>query len=172
MDVVNYSAVEWLRDGRRIQIRSLRPDDREDLLAAIRRTSDTSMFRRFFGAKRSFSEKEISFFVNPDFTTHVALVAVGEEAGLQVIVGGSRYIVLQPGSAELAFVVIDEYQGKGIASALLRHLAAIGHATGLNELVADVLPDNASMLKVLQNSGFSVKTKRDVGVIHVTLRLT
>jgi GNAT superfamily N-acetyltransferase len=172
MDAANYLTIEGLRDGSRLQIRSLRADDRDDLIAAVKRTSDTSIYRRFFGIRRNFTEKEISFFLKPDFVNHVALVAVGEEAGLQVIVGGGRYILLEPGRAELAFVVIDQYQGKGIAAALLKHLARIGRAVGLKELVAEVLPENTPMLKVFQNSGFALSTKREAGVVHLTLRLT
>lgn len=169
--VADYLAIDRSRDGRRIQIRSLKIEDQADLMAAVRRTSAASMYRRFFGSKRDFSEDEISFFLTPDSVTHVALIAVGEEAGFPSIVGGGRYIVLQPGRAELAFLVVDQYQGQGIASALLKHLAAIGSAGGISEFVADVLPENAPMLKVFQNSGFPMSTERHAGVVHVKLRL-
>ena len=67
-----------MRDGRRVEIRALRPADRDDLIAAVGRTSDQSLYRRFFGARRGFREQEIAFFVNVDFVDHVALVAVAE----------------------------------------------------------------------------------------------
>ena len=118
-----YSAVEVLRDKRRVEIRALRPDDRADLLAAVGRTSDQSLYRRFFAVKGSFTEPEIAFFLNIDFINHVALVAVLEELERPRIIGGGRYIVVQPGQAEVAFVVVDQYQRQGIGSALLRHLA-------------------------------------------------
>jgi hypothetical protein len=63
---------------------------------------------RFFGAKRDFSEKEIEFFVNVDFVNHVALVATVEQGGRRIIVGGGRYVIVQPGTAEVAFAVVDE----------------------------------------------------------------
>src|SRR3712207_9099770 len=91
-----YSAVEMLRNGRRVEIRALRPDDRAALITAVGRASAQSLFRRFFAAKRGFTEQEIAFFVNIDFITHVALVAVEDEGGYPVIVGGARYIVGQP----------------------------------------------------------------------------
>ena len=75
-----------------------------------------------------------------DFRTHVALVAVVQEDGQPVIVGGGRYIVAKPGSAEVAFAIIDEYQGQGIGGALLRHLVALAREAGLKELIAEVLP--------------------------------
>jgi GNAT superfamily N-acetyltransferase len=63
--------------------------------------------------------------VNVDFTDHVALVAVVKEGGRRMIIGGGRYIVVRPGTAELAFAVVDKYQGRGIGAALMRHLAAL-----------------------------------------------
>src|SRR3954447_13379355 len=153
-EAAGYSVVETLRSGRQVEIRALRPDDRADFVAAVERASAQSLFRRFFAAKRGFTEQEIAFFVNVDFINHVALVAIVEEDGRPVIVGGGRYIVGQPGTAELAFAVVDEHQGQGIGAALMRHLAAIARRSGFNELIAEVLPENVPMLKVFENSGF------------------
>ena len=166
-----YSAVEPLRDGRRVEIRALKPDDREWLVAAVGRASDQSLYRRFFGAKRDFSEREIAFFLNVDFVNHVALVAVLEEDGRPVIIAGGRYVVVQSGKAEVAFAVVDRYQGQGIGAALLRHLAAIARAAGLEELIAEVLPDNIAMLKVFEKSGLRVSATREPRVVHVALGL-
>jgi GNAT superfamily N-acetyltransferase len=171
LEVARYSAIEALRDGRRIEIRALRPDDQAGLLAAINRTSSESLYRRFFGAKRDFSEKERDFFLNIDFVNHVALVAVVKEANHPVIIAGGRYVVERPGAAEVAFAVIDEYQGQGIGAALLRHLTTIARDAGLAQFTAEVLPDNISMLKVFEKSGLKVDTKREPMAVHVTLQL-
>ena len=109
VEAANYSAFETLRDG--IEIRALRPDDRADLIAAVSRSSAQSLYRRFFAVKRDFAEPEIEFFLNVDFVDHVALVAVVYESGRRVIAGGARYVVAQPGKAEVAFAV-DQYQGQ------------------------------------------------------------
>ena len=170
-EAARYSATEILPDGRRMEIRALRPEDEVDFLAAIDRTSAQSLYRRFFGAKRDFSEKERAFFLNVDFTNHVALVAVVEAEGRGAIVAGGRYVVLRPGVAEVAFIVIDEYQGQGIGAALLRHLATIARGAGLKEFVAEVLPDNIPMLKVFEKSGLKFRTKREAGAVHVVLQL-
>ena len=108
--------------------------------------------------------------MNVDFVDHVALVAVMDEGGRPVIVGGGRYIVEHPGQAELAFVVVDRYQGQGIGSALMRHLVAIARSAGLRELVAEVLADNVAMLRVFKKSGFHI-TSRAAGVVYLTLQL-
>jgi RimJ/RimL family protein N-acetyltransferase len=165
-----FSAAEVLHNGCRIEIRALRPDDRAGLIEAVGRTSNQSLYRRFFGVRRGFSEREIAFFLNPDFLNHVALVAVVEEGDGQ-IVGGGRYIVVQPGTAEIAFAVIDEFQGQGLGAALMRHLATIARDAGLTELIAEVLPDNSPMLRVFEKSGIRLSTTREPAVIHITLQL-
>jgi len=169
-EAARYSSVEALRDGRRVEIRALRPDDRADLIAAVGRTGAESFYRRFFGARHDFTEREIASFLDIDFVGHVALVAVVED-GRPTIVGGGRYIVVGPGTAEMAFAVIDEHQGQGIGAALLRHLAAIARGAGLRELVAEVLPHNTPMLRVFEKAGFGFSAERGPGVVHVALRL-
>ena len=171
VEAATYSAAETLRDGRRVDIRALRQDDRSEILAAVGRTSPESLYRRFFTVKRGFTKEETAYFLNIDFVDHVALVAVVEEASRPVIVGGARYILLRPGKAEVAFAVIDQYQGQGIGAALLRHLAGIARDAGLRELIADVLPGNDAMLKVFAKSGLPLRTKHESDVMHVVLQL-
>ena len=77
-----------------------------------------------------------------------------------------------PGMAEIAFVVVDAYQGKGIGAALMNHLAKLARDAGLKELIAEVLPENAGMLKVFNKFGFRRSPSRDPQVIHLALQLT
>jgi ribosomal protein S18 acetylase RimI-like enzyme len=172
LETAKYSAIELLRNGRQVEIRALKPDDQAGLLAAVGRTSAQSLYRRFFGVRRDFSKREIAFFVNVDFVNHVALVAVADEGGRPVIVGGGRYVVSQPGKAEIAFAIVDQYQGQGIGAALMRHLVTIAREAGLKELVAEVLPNNIAMLNVFQKSGLRLEMKRESQVVHVTLHLS
>jgi GNAT superfamily N-acetyltransferase len=171
LQVKDYTATETLRDGRTVEIRALRPEDRAGMLAAVGRTSQQSLYRRFFTFKRGFSDQEVDFYVNVDFVDHVALVAVLEEDGQSVIVAGGRYIAVRPGEAEVAFVVDDAHQGRGLGAALMRHLAALARQAGLKALSADVLPANAAMLKVFATSGLGMKTQRGPDSIHIMLQL-
>ncbi|HUN95001.1 MAG TPA: GNAT family N-acetyltransferase [Bradyrhizobium sp.] len=171
MEAAKYSVVEALRNGSSVEIRALKAADQEDMLAAVSRISGESLYRRFFGAKRYFSEREKAFFLNVDFVDHVALVAVANDVGRPCIVGGGRYIVVRPGTAELAFAVIDEYQGRGIGSALMRHLVLIGRDAGIKSLLAEVLAENIPMLKVLQTSGLALQVEHRADVIYATLRI-
>jgi len=173
IDPASYSATEVLRDGRTIEIRALRPHDLQALMSALDRSSPLSIFRRFLGAKRHFTEQEISYFVNVDFVDHVALVALGDENGQPVVIGGGRYIVMpQTAKAEVAFAVVDQYQGQGIGAALMRHLVILARNAGVEEFVADVLSSNTAMLKLFENSGLSVSTTREAEIVHVTVRLS
>jgi RimJ/RimL family protein N-acetyltransferase len=169
--LADYSAVERLRDGRPIEIRALRPQDKSEMLAAIGRTSTQSLQRRFFVPKKGFSEQEMAFFLNIDFEDHVALVAQIDEDGCPAIAGGARYIVVRPGQAEIAFIVVDAYQGQGIGTMLMRHLDAVARDADLTELIAEVLPENTAMLKVFKKFGFRPGSKREPQVVHLVLQL-
>jgi RimJ/RimL family protein N-acetyltransferase len=168
----DYSAVETLRNGTRVQVRAFKPEDRDGFIAAAGGLAAQSRRRRFFGEKRHFTEAEQSFFLNPDFISHVALIAVVDEGGQSVIAGGARYVIVKPGQAEVAFAVSDRFQGQGIGAALMHHLAAISTKAGLRELIAEVLPENIAMLKVFERSGLRHCKKSGPGAIHIVLQLT
>jgi RimJ/RimL family protein N-acetyltransferase len=169
-EAASYHVIETLNDGRKVKIRAQQPEDRKALLAAVQRASMETMYHRFLAAKRELSEQEEHFFLDIDFVNHVVLVAETTEEGRPVIVGGCRYIVIEPGKAEVAFSVIDAYQKKGLGSALMRHIAAISREAGVEELVAEVLSDNAPMLKVFERSGLAVTSKREGSVVHASMR--
>jgi len=172
MNAAEYTAIERLRDGTTLQVRALQPGDRAEMLASVGRFSKQTLYRRFFAPKRSFSEREIEFFLDVDFTKHVALVAVLVESGQQLIAGGARYIVSHPGCAEIAFAIDDPHQKLGIATHLINHLIKIARAAGLETFVAEVLPENVPMLKVFERCGLATTTRSERGVVHVTLALS
>src|SRR4051812_28175952 len=170
-NAADYATTETLRDGRQVEIRAFAPGDQAALEAAVARIGTKSLYRRFFTVKRNFSDREREFFLNVDFKDHVALMAWIDEGGRKVIIGGGRYVVVEAGKAEVAFVVIDDYQGKGIGALLMRHLAGVARAAGLQEFVAEVLPENRPMLKVFEKSGLPMTAKEEYEVVHATLRL-
>ncbi len=170
-EATNDTVRELLSDGCPIEIRALRQEDEADMLAAIGQTSAQSLQRRFFVMKRHFSDKERAFFMDIDFKDHVAIVALADEADRKAIVGGGRYIVFEPGRAEMAFVVIDAWQRRGVGSILMRHLVKIARDAGLQELTAEVLPENAAMLKVFGKFGFRPGSHRDPQTVHLELKL-
>jgi GNAT superfamily N-acetyltransferase len=172
MNAAEYLALETLRDGRPVRIRALQPRDRELMLAAVSRTGEASIYRRFFSPKHSFTEREIAYYMDVDFVSHVALAAELQENGQPVIAGGGRYIVTEPGCAEMAFAVDDPHQGLGIGKLLMRHLVAIAKAQRLDTLKAEVLADNTPMLAVFKASGLPLQLTRDgsVTLVHMDCR--
>ena len=169
MDTPNYSVSETLRDGSTILIRAIRTDDKLRLLEHFQGLSTKSVYYRFFGIKRSLTHDDLSRLTELDFVNHVGLAAtIGAE--LERFIGVGRYIRIEnPSRAEVAFAVLDEYQGHGIGTLLLKHLAVIARRNGISEFGADVLGTNHQMLEVFANSGFSFHNSYESGVVRVTL---
>ena len=102
MEPSKYSLVEQLRDGRPFEIRALRPTDEEDMLAAVDRTSAQSLYRRFFCAKRHFSDKEKAFFLNVDFVEMTTLTLIAVAVLSTDVAARSQYRTTRPSAASLA----------------------------------------------------------------------
>ena len=130
-----------LMDGRIVQVRPVFAGDEEALRVLYSRASPRSRYLRFFSAGISV-DREVQRLVMPG-DDHVALVA--EHGGL--VVGVASYEVLNGGEAELAILVDDAWQGDGIGSLLIEHLAAVARRAGIQELVGDVLASNVTMLR-------------------------
>ena len=175
IDARNYSAQETLKNGLRVTVRAIRPDDRERLLAAFKELDERTVYLRFFGPKQEVSHRELTEATDVDFVRTVALVTcIQGEAGEKVI-GAGRYIAFgnagPPDRAEVAFTVEEDYHGLGIAGKMLRHLAEIAKQKGILQFHAEVLPQNKGMLAVFNRSGFPVKQEFAEGLAHVTLSL-
>ncbi len=175
-EVINYGAVEPLRNGRLMTIRAIQPDDKGLLIDALRNVGPESRYLRFFSSKAKFTDEELKRATEVDFAYVVALVAVIEEAGEDRIVGGGRYLRIGAAPddrrAEVAFLVDDAHQGLGIGSRLFRHLVAIARASGITQFEADVLPANEGMLRLFGRSGHPVTRTVTPDAIHLTIDVT
>ncbi len=163
-----YRVMESLRDGEPILIRAIRPDDRARLLAHFHALSPDSVRHRFMGMRRDLSTEELVRLCDVDFRDHVGLVATLGSGDGERFIGVGRFIrVAEPRRAEVAFAVLDEFHGHGIATVLLRHLALIARELGIEQFEADVMGDNLQMLEVFDHSGFQVTRSFASGVVHV-----
>jgi RimJ/RimL family protein N-acetyltransferase len=176
MEPNEYQVTERLGDGSSLTIRAIHPDDRQRFAQAFEEfaKSPDSVHFRFHGFKRSLSQDEAIRMTEVDFVDHVALVATFGDNPESPLVGVGRYIVCPPPKrhrAEVAFVVLDTHQGKGIGSLLLQHLASIARAQGLREFEAEVLADNRPMIGVLEGSGFPIQLSTEFGVARVLLTI-
>ncbi len=173
VDPRHYSSDELLRDGRSIRIRAVRSDDKRRLLAHFQDLSADSRYFRFFGTKQMLTDDELARFTELDFASRVALVATLERGDEETIIGVGRYDLLatKPGaqpSAEVAFAVLDEHQGRGIGTLLLEHLLGIARQQGIREFEAEVMGENQAMLGVFQSSGLLLRRTLDSGAVHLS----
>ncbi len=169
ISATDYTADAILLDGRSIQIRSIRGSDRPLLLDLFRRLSHRSVYFKFFRSKPRFAEGELETWIDLDFSEGAALAAIRIEGNLEHILGIGRYLGGTGGlrRAELALLVSEEYQGRGIGTLLLEHLVRIGRTQGIAEFEADVLEENSRMIQVFVDSGFDVRSSSEAGVTHV-----
>jgi RimJ/RimL family protein N-acetyltransferase len=176
MDARNYSVRETLRNGLEVTIRAIRPGDRDALRTAFRELDKQTIRLRFFGPKKELSDRELTAATEVDFVRTVALVTCVPDGAGEKIIGAGRFVATgitdPPDRAEVAFTVEEDYQGLGIASRILRHLAGIAVSSGIARFEAEVLPENTGMLAVFDRSGFPVRRKHSEGVVHVTLSLS
>ena len=154
-----------LRDGSTVHLRPIRPDDEERLLAFLRTLSRDSRALRFFSATGDFfltaeAKREVAV----DYVRTLGLVATtGPE---ERIVGHALYAALDGDRAEVAFAVADDYQGRGVGTLLLGHLAEAAGANGIRIFEAEMIPENLRMLEVFRESGFPVEVRAGAGRLH------
>lgn len=160
---VQWEADVVLRDGSVAHLRPIKPSDAAGIHAFHARQSEESIYLRFFAPLRRLSDKDVHRFTHVDYEDRVALVLTLRDE----IIGIGRYDRVSPSSAEVAFNVSDHYQGKGIGSVLLEHLAAISQEFGITRFTAEVLPQNRKMLAVFSDAGYEVSRKVEDGVVSL-----
>jgi acetyl coenzyme A synthetase (ADP forming)-like protein len=153
-----------LADGGTVSVRPIRPDDGDALLRLHSRLSPEAIYLRYFSPHPRLSEQELKFLTEVDYRTRMAFVAVlGEE-----IVAVARYEGREGASdAEVAFLVEDSQQGRGIGTLLLEYLAAAARENGIHEFYAVTLYENQKMLGVFRETGFEVRRIVAGGEVHV-----
>jgi len=195
MNLAQYRADGTLRDGTPVVVRAIRPDDRGDLREGFLHLSDRTIYHRFLSAKRDLTDTELRYLTELDFRDHLGLVveltapreghliAVGRavRTGSGVPSAAGRAPVppaaSAPGarstndSAEVAFVVEDEYQGRGVGTLLLEHLARMARELGYRAFEAEVLAGNRQMLEVFAHSGLPLRERVRGGLVHVEMDL-
>ena len=151
-----------LADGTVVQLRPIRPDDVPLLVEFHEGLSVETSYRRFFGVHPHLGPGEAEHFCCVDSVDRFALVGVVDGE----IVGVARLERLQPAvTAEVAFVVADRYQHRGLGRILVQRLAAAARERGVAEFVAETLAGNQAMLHLLPSAGFEVKISRADGLV-------
>ncbi|WP_030997859.1 bifunctional GNAT family N-acetyltransferase/acetate--CoA ligase family protein [Streptomyces sp. NRRL F-5630] len=165
-----------LRDGGTARIRPITADDAERLVSFYEQVSDESKYYRFFAPYPKLSAKDVHRFTHHDFVDRVGLAAtIGGEFIATVrydrVDATGRPASAPADEAEVAFLVQDAHQGRGVASALLEHIAAVARERGIRRFGAEVLPHNTKMIKVFTDAGYQQKRSFEDGVVHLTFGL-
>ncbi len=149
-------------DGGTVHLRSIVPSDADALVAFHAGLSQRTRYLRYFSTYPRIPERDLFRFTHVDHHDRVALVC---ELGGQIIAVG-RY-ERTPGSdeAEVAFVVADAQQGRGIGSVLLEHLAAAARESGIRRFTAVVLAENTAMMHVFRDAGYEVARHLEFGEV-------
>ncbi|MEE1772700.1 GNAT family N-acetyltransferase [Streptomyces sp. JV185] len=165
-----------LRDGGTARIRPITADDAERLVSFYEQVSDESKYYRFFAPYPRLSDRDVHRFTHHDYVDRVGLaVTVGGEFIATVrydrIDERGRPASAPADEAEVAFLVQDAHQGRGVASALLEHIAAVARERGIRRFAAEVLPANTKMIKVFRDAGYTQQRSFEDGSVHLTLDL-
>jgi GNAT superfamily N-acetyltransferase len=171
----NYIVTDTLKDGTTVTIRAIRGDDSGKVLEAFTNLDRESIYTRFFTYKRHLTETELRQVTDVDFDHVVALVVTTRTEPAETIIAEGRYVTDDAPrpcrTAEVAFTTEEDYQGRGVARLLLRHLVRIARENGVSRLEANVLAGNHPMLTVFRRSGLPMQQRSEDGVLHVTLLL-
>jgi acyl-CoA synthetase (NDP forming)/RimJ/RimL family protein N-acetyltransferase len=162
---VEKSADVLLSDGSAAHLRQIRPEDAPAIVEFHSRMSERTRYLRYFSPYPRIPERDLERFVNVDHHDREAYVVV---SGPRIMAVG-RYERLGHDSpeAEVAFVVEDAHQGRGIGSVLLEHLADAARENGITRFVAEVLPENGGMLRVFSDFGYQIQRRYADGVVHL-----
>jgi len=155
-----------LRDGSTIRIRPALPDDLEDLTELFARMSDRSRRFRFHGVV-SVTADSVRPFVDLDYTDSFGLVAETSAGDGPRIVALASYVRTEAEKAEMAVAIDDPFQGRGMGSILVEHLAEAAASCGIRHLVAEVLSENRDMLEVITSMALPVEETQADGVVHI-----
>lgn len=165
-----------LRDGGTARVRPITVDDADRLVSFYEQVSDESKYYRFFAPYPRLSAKDVRRFTHHDFVDRVGLAAtIGGEFIATVRydrIGTDGMPASAPADeAEVAFLVQDAHQGRGVASALLEHVAAVARERGIRRFAAEVLPANTKMIKVFTDAGYTQKRSFEDGVVRLEFDL-
>lgn len=165
--VESWEADVLLKDGRVAQIRPILPSDAEKFVEFYDRVSAESKYFRFFAPYPKLSDRDVERFTTVDHDRRVAFVITQQDD----IIAVGRYDAIDSDEAEVAFLVEDAHQGRGIGQLLLEHLAQAARERGVEKFVAEILPENVRMMQVFREMGYTVDGKMQDGVQRLVLKI-
>lgn len=160
-----------LRPGMKILFRPIKPTDEAMMQELFYSLSEDSIYYRFFHRTQVMPHKKVQRFTTIDYQKEMAIVGVVEEYGREKIIAVGRYS-LEPESnmAEVALLVHDDWQGRGIGTRLLKYLIQIAKGRKISGFKAQILADNRAPLHMAHKTGYTVETTLENGIFHVSFK--
>jgi GNAT superfamily N-acetyltransferase len=170
MSTSSWRRTVTLRDGVRVTLRPIAPEDKPLIAASFERLSEESRYRRFFTSKKELSAADLDYLVDVDHSDHEAIIAVDPLSGEAV--GVARYVRSNDDAevAELAVTVIDDWQGRGLGRVLLTRLTDRARREGVRRFSAVVLGQNREALRLFNSLG-DVRREYDAGMVELVIEL-
>jgi RimJ/RimL family protein N-acetyltransferase len=158
-----------LRDGSEVRVEPIRPEDKDALARGFEQLSEQSRYRRFLAPMDRLSPTMLAYLTEVDHHDHEALIAF--DGGSREVVGVARYVRGEGTSAEAAVTVGDDWQGRGLGTALTSLLAGRALEEGIDRFTALLLAENREMIALLESVGHVTVTGRDSGTLQVEVPL-
>ena len=170
MSTSSWRRTATLRDGARVTLRQIAPEDKPLIGASFERLGEESRYRRFLSSKKELSAAELDYFVDVDHSDHEAIIAIDQLSGEAV--GVARYVRSNDDAevAELAVTVIDAWQGRGLGRVLLTRLTDRARREGVRRFSAVVLGQNREALRLFNSFG-DVRREYDAGMVELVIEL-
>lgn len=163
-----WERIEAAKDGTSVYLRAVKPTDEAMMKELFYTCSEQSLYERNFQVVKAMPHEKLQRVVNVDYENEVSVVARMREGGHERIVGVASYSLNRAtNTADVAFLVHDEYQARGVGTLLLQHLLRIARSKGVAGFTADVLAHNHAMLKVFHKTGCEMKSSLEENVYHL-----
>jgi acyl-CoA hydrolase/RimJ/RimL family protein N-acetyltransferase len=158
------------RTGLSVFFRPVKISDEALIQDFLYSVSDDSLYRRFISSRKDMPHERVQRYVVIDYTKEITLLAVSQQENREVLLGIGQYSLNEgTHTAEVAFLVRDQYQNQGIGTELISYLTFLAKRQGLLGFTAEVLMGNTAMLHVFENMGFDMEKRRDEGVVELTM---
>ena len=164
------TTVHTFKGGLKVRFRAIRPSDEEGMRRLFYRFSDEAVYYRYFTPVKTMTHGRTQEYVNIDYRNHMSIVGLLGPPGAGTIIAEARYVKVegQP-YADTAYVVDEEYSGRGIATYMLHLLIKTARERGIKGITADVLPTNKGMRRVLEKAPYPIKLEREADFYHITI---
>lgn len=159
----------FIKNDKKYVIRSIHPDDRNEMIHAFNLSSRTTLNNRFMAAKKNLSEEDLAFLTGPNFKNHIAIAILNDDGP----VASARFYIEEDDSsiAEFAVTVIDKYQRQGFGGIILDHLIEAAKERNVRELYGTANAENDGIIALTKSRGKTIVEPYSSGIVVLRLKI-